>query len=124
MEKLIVDEHTGLKYELVGDYYLLTGDDDSAQKSLGIWGQQHRDYLRKNKNGIYTGLWLSGKLDSYLAELNQQAEDMFFQLVNALAEKEGVTEHLKADNQMAWVAAMNSIRTRAAEIVNRELIWV
>lgn len=124
MEKFITDKHTGLKYELVGDYYLLAGNDDPAPESLGIWGQRHRDYLREYQEGIYTGLWLSGKLDTYLAELNQQAEDMFFQLVNALAEKEGVTERLKADNQIAWVATMNSIHARAAEIVNKELIYV
>lgn len=124
MEKLIFDERIGFKYELVGDYYLLAGEDDPIPTSLGIWGQRHRDYLKTHKEGIYTDLWLSGKLDSYLAELNQQAEDMFFQLVNALAETEGITEQLKEADQMAWVAAMNSIHARATEIVNKELIFV
>lgn len=124
MEKLIVDERTGLNYEMVGDYYLLACEEDSVPIPLGIWGQRHRDYLKTHKEGIYTDLCLSDILDSYLAELNQQAEDMFFQLVNALAETEGITEQLKESGQMAWVAAMNSIHARAIEIVNKELIFV
>lgn len=124
MEKLIFDEHTGLNYELVGDYYLLAGENDPVPTSLGIWGQRHLNYLKTHKEGIYTGLWLSGKLDSYLVELNQQAEDMFFQLVNTLAETEGITEQMKEADQMAWVAAMNSIHARATEIVNKKMIFV
>lgn len=124
MEKFIVDEHTGLKYELVGDYYSLTGDDDSAQKSLGIWGQQHLNYLKTHKEGIYTGLWLSGKLDSYLVELNQQATERFDLLIAQVAKAQGVNERLKAKDQMGWVGATNNIHSAAMEIVNQELIFV
>ena len=124
MEEFIIDEHTGLNYELVGDYYLLAGENDPVPTSLGIWGQRHLNYLKTHKEGIYTELWLSGKLDIYLVEMNQQAEDAFFQLVNALAETEGITEQIKETDQMAWVAAMNSIHARATEIVYKELIFV
>lgn len=123
MKEYITDAHNGLTYEKVGDFYLPCFT-VPERAPLGIWGQRHRDYLREYKEGIYTGLWLSGELDTYLAELNQQAEDMFFQLVNALAEKEGVTEQMKATDQLAWVASMNGIHARATEIVNKELIFI
>ena len=103
MEKYITDERTGLKYELVGDYYLVAGDDEPEERPIGIWGQRHLRYIREHRKAIYTGLVLDGKLNSYLANLNEQAEDMFFRLVNELSEKEGITEKLKAENQMLWV---------------------
>ena len=123
MEKYITDKRTGLKYELVGDYYLVAGDDEPEERPIGIWGQRHLRYIREHRKAIYTGLVLDGKLNSYLANLNEQAEDLFFRLVNELSEKEGITEKLKAENQMLWVRRMNSIRETATEIVNNDLIY-
>ena len=123
MEKYITDERTGLKYELVGDYYLVAGDDEPEERPIGIWGQRHLRYIREHRKAIYTGLVLDGKLNSYLANLNEQAEDMFFRLVNELSEKKGITEKLKAENQMLWVRRMNAIRETATEIVNNDLIY-
>ena len=124
MEKYITDERTGLKYELVGDYYLIAGDDepDEEQKTIGIWGQRHHEYLRRNKQITLSSLQISGKLNSYLADIDRQAEEMFELLVNQMAAAEGVTERLKSDNQMVWVGRMNNIRNRATEIVNNELM--
>lgn len=124
MAKYIVDERTGLKYELVGDYYLIAGEDKPIPEPLGIWGQRHRRYLREHKRCIYDGMLLTGKLDSYLREIDQQAEEMFSWLLKQLAKQEGITEQLKATDQMAWVGAMNNIHARATEIVNKELIFV
>lgn len=123
MKKYITDKRTGLKYELVGDYYLVAGDDEPEERPIGIWGQRHLRYIREHRKAIYTGLVLDGKLNSYLANLNEQAEDLFFRLVNELSEKEGITEKLKAENQMLWVRRMNAIRETATEIVNNDLIY-
>ena len=123
MEKYITDKRTGLKYELVGDYYLVAGDDEPEERPIGIWGQRHLRYIREHRKAIYTGLVLDGKLNSYLANLNEQAEDMFFRLVNELSEKEGITEKLKAENQMLWVRRMNAVLETATEIVNNEIIY-
>ena len=123
MEKYITYERTGLKYELVGDYYLIAGDDDPKERPIGIWGQRHLGYLKKHRKTVYTELLTSGRLNGYLVNLNEQAEEMFSRLVKQMAEAEGVTERLKADNQMEWVGGMNSIRSRAMEIVNSELIY-
>ena len=124
MEKFITDERTGLCYELVGDYYLIAGEDDPEGIPIGIWGQRHLRYIRKHKVGLYAELLTTGKLNDYLADLNEQAEAMFSRLVKQLSEKEGVTEALKAENQMLWVQRMNNIRARAEEIVREELIFV
>ena len=123
MEEFITDERTGLRYELVGDYYLIAGEDDPEGIPIGIWGQRHLRYIRKNKKLLYTELLTSGKLNDYLADLNEQAEAMFSRLVKQLSEKEGVTEALKAENQMLWVQRMNNLRNTAAEIVSSELIY-
>ena len=85
MEKYITDERTGLKYELVGDYYLIAGDDEPEERHIGIWGQRHLRYLKQHRRTVYAGLLTSGKLNDYLADLNEQAEDMFFRLVKELA---------------------------------------
>ncbi len=104
MEKYITDERTGLKYELVGDYYLVVGDDEPEEdQPIGVWGQWHLRYLKEHRRVRYANLLTTGKLNDYLAGLNEQAEAMFSQLVKLLAEKEGVTEVLKAENQMLWV---------------------
>ena len=123
MEKYITDERTGLKYELVGDYYLIAGDDEPEQRPIGIWGQRHLRYLKQHRRTVYTELLISGRLNGYLADLNEQAEDMFSRLVKELAEKDGITEHLKAADQMKWVRQMNTVRETAMEIVNHDLIY-
>ena len=124
MEKYITDERTGLKYELVGDYYLIAGDDEpeEEQKPIGVWGQRHLHYLKNHRKGLYTNLLTSGKLNSYLADIDKQAEEMSDRLVKQMAVAEGITEQLKAADQMAWVGKMNNIRNRATEIVNSEII--
>ena len=126
MEKYITDERTGLKYELVGDYYIIAGDDetDEEKKPIGIWGQRHLSYLKNHRKVLYANLLTSGKLNDYLADIDRQAKEMFELLVKQAAVAEGVTEQLKAIDQMAWVGRMNSIRNRAIEIVNREIIFI
>ena len=123
MEKYIIDERTGLKYELVGDYYLVAGDDEPQERPIGIWGQRHLRYLKQHRKTVYADLLTNGKLKGYLADLHEQAEDMFLRLVKELAEKEGITETLKAKNQMLWVQRMNAVRDTATEIVNNDLIY-
>ena len=123
MEKFITDERTGLQYELGGDYYLIAGEDEPEGRPIGIWGQRHLRYIRKHKAGLYAELLTTGKLNDYLADLNEQAEAMFSRLVKQLSEKEGVTEALKAENQMLWVQRMNNIRSAAMEIVTNDLIY-
>jgi hypothetical protein len=124
MEKYITDERTGLKYELDGDYYLIAGEDEpEGTHPVGIWGQRRLRYLKEHRQALYTALLLSGRLNGYLADIDQQAEEMCFQLVKRMATAEGITEELKAADQMAWVGRMNSIRNRSTEIVNHELIY-
>lgn len=123
MEKYITDERTGLNYELVGDYYLIAGEDKPEQEPIGIWGQRHGKFLREHKHAIYSGLLISGKLDSYLRDIDRQAEMMFSQLVTQMAAQDGITETIKAENQMLWVQRMNAIRETATEIVNNNLIY-
>lgn len=123
MEKYITDEHTWLKYELVGDYYLIACDDKLEERPIGIWGQRHLRYLKQHRKTVYADLLTSGKLNEYLADLNEQAEDMFFRLVKELAKKEGITETLKAENQILWVQRMNVVWEKAVETINYELIY-
>lgn len=124
MERFVTDERTGLKYELVGDYYLIAGEDEPEEyQPIGIWGQRHRRYLKEHRRVRYANLLTSGKLNSYLANIDQQAEEMFELLVKQMAEREGVTKQLKAADQMGWVRRMNNIRNRAAEITTSELIY-
>ena len=124
MEKVIYDEKNGLWYELQGDYYIpCLKLPDEEQQPIGVWGQRHLQYIKAHRRGFYTTLLTKCELNRYLADINKQAEDMFFRLVKQMAEREGVTEKLKADNQMEWVARMNNIRSRATEIVNAELIY-
>lgn len=117
MEKFITDERTGLCYELVGDYYLIAGEDEPEGRPIGVWGQRHLRYIRKYKVSLYAELLTTGKLNDYLVDLNEQAEAMFSRLVKQLSKKEGVTEALKAENQMLWVQKMNSIRNTARMIM-------
>ncbi len=124
MEKRFYDEKNGLWYELKGDYYLpCLSLPEEEQKSVGVWGQRHLRYIKEYKRAFYTKLLTSCKLNSYLADINEQAEEMFSRLVKQLAEKENVTGKFKAENQMEWVGRMNNIRNRATEIVNADLIY-
>ena len=123
MEEFITDERTGLRYELVGEYYLIAGEDEPEGRPIGIWGQRHLRYIRKHKVSLYAELLTTGKLNDYLAGLNEQAEAMFSWLVKQLSEKEGGTEALKAENQMLWVQRINNIRSAAMKIVSSGLIY-
>ena len=126
MEKYITDERTGLRYELVGDYYIIAGDDEpeEEQKPIGIWGQRHRCNLKEHRRVRYANLLTSGKMNAYLADIDRQAEELFLRLVKQVADAEGITETLKTSDQMEWVGRMNSIRDRVTEIVNNELILI
>ena len=126
MQKHIVDEKTGIPYTLIGDYYYPCGDlpdDEPEEKPVGILGQRHLRYIRQHKRSLYSSLLIAGKLNVYLADIDQQAEEMLFRLVKQFAAQEEVTEELKAEDQMAWVQQMNNIRARAMEIANSEIIY-
>ena len=124
MEKYIYDEKNGLWFELQGDYYLpCLKLPEGERQPVGLWGQRHLQYIKQNRKVFYLNLLTSGKLNGYLSDIDKQAEEMFFRLVKQIAEHEGVTEKLKADNQMKWVAQMNNIRSRAKEVINNELIF-
>lgn len=124
MDKYIYDESNGLWYELQGEYYLpcLTLPPEE-EKPIGIWGQRHKHYLKEHRKATYTTLLTSGRLNAYLAYIDEQAEEMFFWLVKQMAEKQNVTEQLKAEHQMEWVRRMNNIRACAMEIVTDKLIY-
>ena len=123
LAKFITDERTGLKYELCGDYYIIAGEDESEREPMGVWGQRHLNHIQKHSKAFYNKMLTERTLYDYLLQLNQDAEDMFNRLVSEMAEREGVNEQLKADNQMQWVRLMNNIRQRATEIVNAELTY-
>ena len=122
MEKYIYDEKNGLYYELVGDYYrpLLTV---LEAPPIGIWGQRRQRYLKEHRPAIYTTMLLSEKLFSHLAEIDQQAQDMYNRLMNQMAVRAGITEQLKATDQMSWVQKMNAISSQIREIIEAELIY-
>ena len=131
MEKYITDERTGLRYELIGDIYYLAGDNQPEEEKsepkekpepIGICGQRHLEYIKRHKRALYADLLMTGKLNSYLADIDHQAEDMLFRLIEEMVESEGVTEQLKATNQIEWIQRMNNIRQQAIEIINNELI--
>ncbi len=124
MAKTIFEEMGGT-YTQVGDYLLPNLElPEEEQQPIGVWGQRHRRYLKEHRRATYVTLLTSGRLNSYLADIDRQAEELFSRLVKQMAEAEGVTEQLKADNQMEWVGGMNNIRNRAMEIVNSELIYI
>ena len=124
MDKYVFDNSNGLWYELIGDYYIpclvLPPEEDQP---IGIWGQRYLRYIRQHKRLLYSKLLTSGKMNGYLADVDKQAEEMFSRLVKQMAEREGVTENLKAEEQMVWISKMNSIREAATEIVNNNLIY-
>ena len=125
MDKYIYDENNGLWYELQDDYYLpcLTLPPEE-EKTIGIWGQRHKHFLKEHRKATYTTLLTSGRLNTYLADINEQSQERFERLIEQMKQTQGITEQLKAENQMAWIGRMNSIRDRAMEIVNHELIYV
>ena len=123
MEKYIYDENNGLWYELKGDYYIpCLKLPDEEQIEIGVWGQRHLEYIKHHRKGFYTALVLDCKLNRYLADINKQAEEMFDTLISQYKTAEGITEQLKADNQMEWVGGMNNIRDKVTEIITNELI--
>ena len=124
MEKVIYDEKNGLWYELQGDYYIpCLKLPEEEQQPIGLWGQRHLRHLKQSHKVLYYNLLTSCKLNSHIAEIDKQANDMFFRLVKELAEKENITEELKSNDQMLWVQKMNNIRNRVTEIVNKKIIY-
>lgn len=121
MEQYIYDESNGLWYERNGDYYIPCLK--LSETNIGIWGGRYLNYIREHKKLLHTKLMVGGTLYDHLAEINKQAEEMFSELVNQMKTREGITEQLKADNQLEWVRRMNNIRHRATEIINHELIY-
>ena len=125
MEKYIYDNSNGLWYELHGDYYLpCLVIPEEENHTIGIWGRKHQQYLIEHRSMVYTDLVLSGKLYSYLADINEQAENMLYRLVKEMVKTENVTEQLKAEQPMLWVQSMNNIRNRAEEVVYNEIIYL
>ena len=125
MDKYIYDERNGLWYELQGDYYIpcITLPTEKEHKPIGLWGQRHKRYLQEHKRAVYITLLTSGKLNSYLADINEQATNMMFRLVEQMADREGVTKQLKAESPILWIGRMNEIQARAREIIYSELIY-
>ena len=124
LAKYIKDERTGLEYELCGDYYIIAGEDEPEREPIGVWGQRHLRYIQKHSKVFYNKKLTEHTLYDYLLQLNRDAEDTFDRLVKQMAEREGVTEKLKAANQIEWVCRMNNIRSRATEIVNRDIVFI
>ena len=124
MDKYIFDKSNGLWYELVSDYYFpcLTVPAEEEQ-SVGVWGQQHKRYLKEHHPALYNALLLSGKLNGYLADIDRQAQERLDTVIEQMAQAQGITEALKVTDQMVWVGKMNNIRASAMEIVNKELIY-
>lgn len=126
MKQYIYNEQNGLWYELRGDYYMpcLKLPAEKEERHIGVWGQRHLQYIRERKKALYTSLLTSGKLQSYLADVEEQAQDLFDRLMKQRAERGGITETLKADNQMEWVGRINALRSAVIETVNAEVIFV
>lgn len=126
LPKHTIDEETGISYTLHGDYYLpdFVLPPETDDRPIGIWGMRHREYLKENKKAVYSLMLTRNTLHSYLADINEQADEMFDKLVNDMKKSEGVTEQLKADDQWEWIRHMENIQNRAREIVNSELIYV
>ncbi len=123
MEKFIVDKRNGLEYKLVGDYYIVAGEDEPPTRPIGVWGAMRRDYLKKNRQNVYYQLLLSGKLNDHLADIEDLAQDMMWTLTKKMAKAENVNEELKRRDQMAWVVAMNNIQNRVREAIREDLIY-
>ena len=123
MERFKTDTQTDLRYELQGDYYLIAGEDESERPPVGIWGRRHLRWLKQNRRVTYTNLLTTGILYDYLQAIDTHANEQLELLIRQLAENDGITEPLKAENQIEWVRRMNSIWNRAEEIVLNELIF-
>ena len=123
MEHTIYDAKSGLTYEPNGEYYLIAGEDEPKGVPIGPWGQRHLEFLKKRQRVVYRELQMNGRLNSYLAEIDTRATEMFDRLMKQLAKAEGLTEALKEENQMLWVQMMNNLRNAATEIVLCELIY-
>ena len=124
MERVIYDKSNGLWYELRGDYYIpCLKLPDEEQVEVGVWGMRHLEYIKHHRKGFYTSLLVGCNLNRYLADINRQAEEMFDTLTKKLKQAEGITEQLKAENQIEWVGRMNNIRNRATEIINYNIIY-
>ena len=125
MKKHFTDERTGINYTLQGDYYLpdLALPTEEKHENIGVWAMRHKRFLKENHHVLYANLMTWGKLVAYLDDIEQQATALFLRLVKELAEKENLTEELKATDQMLWVQKMNNIRNRVTEIVNAEIIY-
>ena len=126
MEKYIYNEQNGLWYELQGDYYIpcLELPAEKEERHIGIWGHRHLRYIREHKKILYTDLLISGKLQSYLADVEEQAQELFDRLMKQRTEREGITEKLKAESPMLWVGRMNALWSAVTETVNTEVIFV
>lgn len=126
MDKYIYDNSNGLWYELQGDYYIpcLVLPAEKEERHIGVWGHRHLQYIREHKKAFYTNLLTSGKLQSYLADVEEQAQELFDRLMKQRAEREGITETLKAENQTEWIGRMNALRSAVTETVNTEVIFV
>ena len=122
MEKYIYDKNNGLHYELVGDYYLPCLTIDEPEQPIGIWGQRRSHFLKEHKKIEYMNLLTTGKLNAHLVEVDQQAQEMYDQLMHQMADRIGITEQLKAADQMAWVQQMNAISNQAYEVINKMII--
>ena len=124
MKKTIFEEMGGT-FVKVGDYYLPElALPPEEEKSIGIWGQRHLQYLKEYKQFVYMNLLTSGRLNDYLASVDEQAEDMFSRLVTEYADRQGVTEQLKAENQLLWIGKINAIQACVREVVNSEMIYI
>lgn len=123
MDKYIYDESNCLWYELQGDYYIPCLTLPEENKPIGIWGQRHLQYLKKYRRITYLNLLTSGRLNAYFANIDKQAEDMFFRLVEQMKQAQGITKQLKAENALEWTGRLNNIRACAREIVEEEMIY-
>ncbi len=123
MDKYIFDKNNGLWYELIGDYYFPCLSVPAEEKQpVGVWGQRHLRYIRECRKALYTSLQLSGKLNSYVADIDRQAQELFDSIIQQMTQSQGITETLKATDQMVWVGSMNDIRKVAEEIVCKEFV--
>ena len=117
-------EQIGGTYEMRGDYRLPCLALPAEETPVGVWGQRHLRYIQQHRKALYTALWMGGELNTYLADIDRQAEEMFFQLVKDYAQRQGITEWLKAENQMEWVGRMNNCKAQVEEVIMAELIYV
>ena len=123
LSRYLTNEKTGLKYELCGDYYVVAGEDEPEREPIGLWGQRHLKYIQKCCKPYFNKMISEHTLYNYLLQIDRDAEEMFSELVKRMAIQEGVSEQLKADNQIEWVGKMNNIRQRATEIINHDIIY-